>query len=220
VDPLRPYNSRNLVVGAWRALLAPAASTPVPTDLSDVVSLSYPYTPQAPWFDVGAAKSSSTYTRGIDSEGIEIQQETGTIFDEITDTNRGFQLSIAEWTPELLQIVENSPDPEDVGAFDRVPLTSIVDLEQYRLCAINIRKKQSGIVVEGGGRERGRLLAVVLNIVTLSSDDVDAEGEKGSLGEMKVGFTAYPDPNVDAAEGDWGAWYFEEAGPVGSGGSS
>lgn len=219
MDPLRPYNSRNLVVGAWRVLLAPSDEG-VPTDLADVVSLDYPYTPQGTWFDVGAAKSSSTYTRGMDSEGIEIQQETGTIFDEITNLSRMFALSIAEFTPELVQIVENAPDPEDVGAMDRLPLTSIVDLVHYRLCAVGIRKKASGVVTESGGRERGRLLAVTLNQVTLTADDVDAEFEKGALGEMQVTFTAYPDPDVDADDGDWGAWYFEEAGPSGSGGSS
>lgn len=219
MDPLRPYNSKNLVVGAWRVLLAPDTE-PVPADLSEVVSLDSPYSAQGSWFDVGAAKSSSTYTRGMDSEGIEIQQETGTIFDEITNTSRSFGLSIAEFTPELVQIVENSPDPEDVGAMDRLPLTSIVDLEKYRLCAVGVRKKASGVVTESGGRQRGRLLAVVLNQVTVAADDVDAEFEKGSLGEMQVTFVAYPDPDVDAEDGDWGAWYFEEGGPSGSGGSS
>lgn len=218
MDPLRPYDSRNLVVGAWRALLAPA-SEPVPDDLDDIISLSYPYTPKGTWFDVGAAKSSSTYTRGLDSEGIEIQQETGTIFDEITSTNRQVALSIAEFTPELVQIIENSPDPVEQGNLVRLPLTSITDLEEYRLVAINLRKKASGIVSESGGRSRGRMLGVVLNLVAISADDVDAEGDKGNLAEMQVTFKARPDANVDPEDGDWGAWYFEEAGGVGTGGS-
>lgn len=216
MDLLRPYNSANLVVGAWRCLLAPI-SEPVPEDLSDIVSLSTPYAGQGTWFDAGASKSASSYTRGIDSEGIEIQQETGTIFDEITDTNRSFQLSIAEFTPELVQIIENSPDPEDVGSMKKLPLTSITDLEIYRLAAIGVRKKQSGVVNESGGVNRGRLIGVVLNRVTLTADDTDAEFEKGALTEMQVGFTAYPDPDVDAEDGDWGGWFFEEPGTVGIG---
>jgi hypothetical protein len=217
---LKPWDITKLAVGPVRVLLAPTSEA-VPTSLQDVIDLVSPYDPAGDWFDLGAARESSTYTRGMDEEGLQIQQESGDIMTEITDISRSLKLSIAEIAPENIGIIENSVVTEAVAAAANtsaqtaVPIGSFSDLENYRAAMIAVRKKQSGVVTEpgAGALERGRLVAVVLNRVTLAAEDADLEWDKGQLTQAGLTLNSFPEPGSDDAE-SYGRWFFEAAGVI------
>src|SRR4051794_35345320 len=110
-----PYDIDNLLGGAVRVLYAPTTAA-LPADISDVIDMTTPYAPVTPWKDFGATKESFTYTRGFDTEGLEIQQVPGAILEDITDLSRTITVSVAELRDELLQIMEQGTIAADVAA--------------------------------------------------------------------------------------------------------
>lgn len=216
-----PYNLANLIVGAIRVLWAPV-TVAVPTSIADVVFMTAggAYAAKTDWNDFGATSDSSAYTRGMEAEGVEIQQETGEIMKEVTEINRAFSVTMAEIYEDNVQIIENAEAIEDVaaatleGAQKSVGLGTSPDLTEYRMAFLSFRKKQAGIVLEGaGGLARGRMNMLILNRVALTADDVEIEGEKGNLTDAEVGFEGYPEPGEDD-DVAYGRWLFEQAGTI------
>lgn len=215
---LKPWDITKLAVGPVRTILAPDTED-IATALQDVQDLVSPYALNGTFFDLGAARESSTYTRGMDEEGLQIQQETGDIMSEITDISRTFKLSISEIAPENIGIIENSTLTESIAAGSgtsaqtAVPVGSFSDLEVYRLCMVAVRKKQSGVVTEPGGATRGCLVAYFGNRITLAAEDADFEWDKGTLVNTEVTFKSYPEPGEDDDEA-YGRWFFESPGVI------
>lgn len=215
---LKPYNINNLVVGAPRVLYAPTSQA-VPTDISQIIAMTSPYAPQGAWLDFGAAKSSSSYSRDIESEGLEIQQETGAVIEEVTQVDRVLSTSIAELTPESQKIIENAPAIETVAAAagrsaqKRLKIGSFTDLTQYRIALIGTRKIQSGTVTEPGGATRGRLICVTLYRTQVAADSVEEEFEKGELVEAPVDFVSFPEAGQASGQ-EYGTWLYEDAGTI------
>jgi hypothetical protein len=222
MDPLRPFDIFSVAtVGAPRVLLAPYDDVDAPLGIHSVMAMEYPYTPETGWINGGAAVSARGYTRGLSSEGIDIQEQTGNLFEDITETTRTVSLPFAEIKPELEEIIENSPQIADIPAAAGVSeqavvaLQSISTLRRYRIAIIGVRRTESGVVLEGDGRQRGRFVGRLLNLATLSADDTEQTMEKGSLAERTVAFTAFSDSEVDADDGEWGGLVMEKAGTVG-----
>lgn len=215
---LKPWDITKLAVGPVRVMLAPVSQA-IPTKLQDIIDLTAPYDVNGAWFDLGAARESSSYTRNMDEEGLQIQQETGDIMTEITDISRSFQVSIAEIDQKNVGIIENSTATEAIGAVSgssaqtAVPIGSFSDLEVYRAAMIAVRKKQSGVVTEPGGATRGKLVGVALNRVTLAADEAQFEWEKGTLVHAPITFNAFPEPGEDDTE-SYGRWFMETAGVI------
>lgn len=215
---LKPWDITKLAVGPVRTILAPDTED-VPEAIQDVVDMTAPYANNNSFFDLGAARESSTYTRGMDEEGLQIQQESGDIMSEITDIQRTFKLSVSEIAPDNIKIIENSTTQESIAAASgssaqvAVPVGSFSDLEVYRLVLIAVRKKQSGVVIEPGGAERGCMVAYFGNRVTLAAEDADFEWEKGQLVNVEVTFKSYPEPGLDDEE-SYGRWVFEQPGTI------
>jgi hypothetical protein len=224
MDNLRPFDIFSVgVVGAPRVLIANYDDVDAPVGIHSAIDMVYPYAPKTGWVNGGAAVSARGYTRSLESEGIDIQEQTGNLFEDITETIRTVSLPFAEMRPFLEEIIENSPQIDDIAAAagiseqEVVALQSISTLRRYRVAIIGVRRTESGVVVEpADSRERGRFVGRLLNLCTISADDVEEEQEKGSLAERVVAFTAFSDSEVDQDDGDWGRTVFEKAGTVGS----
>lgn len=221
---LNPYDITKLAVGPSRVLYAPT-SVDIPTSLQDIIALNNPYDAKTGWIDFGAAPAGdgASYSRGFDTEGLGIEQETSDIFTEITATNRSFKLTVAEIDPaniaivegssataEVIEAVKSAEEAEGTTKQERVPLGAISDLPAYRVALIARRKKASVEVKEKDGTTRGGLVAVVLNRCSLAADDAEIAVSRGSLLSAPLSFEAFPDP--DAADGEeYGSWLFETA---------
>lgn len=218
-----------MIVGAARAVIAPidlTDNTPAPADnIGDFVALSqdagaYPLV--SPYRDLGAATDGSSYSHGRSSSGVEIQQETGAIMEEITSVARAMSLSMAEVDPANIQLVENADEITTIAAAaglsaqKRVGMGSYTDLSLYRVALIGIRKKNAGIVVEEGADERGRFVVAMLNRVSLSADEQSLTFAKGGLASGPITVVAFPEPGI-AGPRAYGDWYFEEAGTIAAG---
>lgn len=223
MDRLRPYDIFGVgVVGAARGLIVPYDDEDAPEGIHDVIGMEYPYAPVGNWINTGVSVSAKGYTRGMEAEGIAVQEESGNLFEDITETSRTVSVPFAEVKPAFEEIIENGTQLADIPAAtgvseqEVVALQSISTLRQYRVAFIGVRRMESGSVLEGDGRERGRFVMRVLNLCTLAADDVEEEMEKGSLAERVVAFSAFPDSEVDPDDGDWGRVLMEKAGVVGA----
>lgn len=216
---LKPYDIDNLAVGSVRVLRAPLTEA-VPGDISDVIDMEAPYDPVGDWEDFGAAKGSTTYNRGMESEGIAIQQVDGNVIEEITDVIRKIATSVAEIEPNNVGVLEESSGSDAIAAAAgrsaqvAVPFGTFSELTHYRIALLGVRKTQSGVVTESSGSVRGRFFMVVLYNTTMTADDVEIEFEKGSLAEASVEWTAFPEETITAAEEAHGTWFFEDAGTI------
>lgn len=228
MDALRPYDVTKMVVGAVRVVIGDADGTsavPVPTalqDIQDLISTAGAYPLADDYRDIGAATDGSEYTHGRESTGMEIQQETGSIFEEITQVSRGFNLSMAELDTDNVQFIEAAAAIETIAAAagaggpqKSVGLGSYTDLPAYRMALIGVRKLSAGEVVEPApsSRSRGRLVAVVLNRVTLSADENTVAFGKGTLANVSLGVTAFPEPG-ESGDDAYGRWLFEDAATI------
>lgn len=216
---LRPWDITKLCRGAVRVLYAPITE-PIPTSIADVVGMIDPYDPVGNFADFGAAVDGGSYSRSIESEGQQIQQETGDILSEITDIGRSFSFDIAEIAEDNLVIIENSAGTEAVvgGANEgdqvAVPIGTFDELDRYRIAFVGVRPKDAGAVNEPvGSITRGRLVACVLNRCTVSADETSLEMEKGSLWHGEITFEGFPEPGEDSTE-SYGRWLFEDAGAI------
>jgi hypothetical protein len=217
-----PYDLDNLLGGRVRVVLSKIDSTPVaiPSKIDSLIKLEGTYDTQTDWFDAGAARDSASYSRSFESEGWAIQQVNSDVLEDITGTSRTVSISVAEFSPTMLALIEQSPGIEtivkakEVSAQKAIPFGEILDLDRYRVGLIAQRKKKSGIVTEAtGGKERGRFVAVTINEATITADETSAEFDKGSLSAINITFTAFPAAGETEGE-EYGRWILEEPGAI------
>lgn len=218
-----PYDIDNLLGGAVRILYGDPAGAPavaVPAGLDDVFALNGgPYAAATGWKDIGATSDSFTYTRGFDTSGWEIQQTAGNVVESITEITRTIEISIAEFRPELLQMIENAnavttiAAAAGISAQKKVSFGSFTGTKRYRFAFVSQRDRASGIVTETGGATRGRFVMGVAYLASISADDVSIEQNKGDLTAAGVTFTLFPDTSQPIGE-EHGAWFLEDAGVI------
>lgn len=221
---LNVHDINKLAVGPSRVVYAPT-SVAVPKKLHEIVELineAGVYKLADDWIDFGAAPEGdgAGYSRGFETESLGIEQATGAIFTDITDVNRSISLNIAEIDPVNMKIVEGTSIATETiakakgsSAQERVPIGSVTEFDQYRVAILFQRKKQSGVVKEPDGTERGRLGAVVLNRCQISADDAEIEVTKGSLLSAALTLEGFPEPG-EPGEKAYGGWIFESAGTI------
>lgn len=216
-----PYNQDNALTGPARVLWAPITE-PVPADLSDIIALvntGGAYAPQGGWQDFGLAAGAPSYSRGIETEGLEYEQPSGALFEQVTAVNRSVTANVGEITPEAVQILENAPSIEDIAAAPnqsaqkKVPYGSFTESELYRIAIIAMRPKAAAKVTEPDGTERGALVANVIYRCGLSADEASIEIAKGEPVAIEIGFTAFPEPGQPSGE-EYGTHLFEVAGTI------
>lgn len=216
-----PYEINNLLVGAVRILYAPT-SVALPTDIDSVIDMESPYNAKTGWLELGATKESFTYTRGFDTEGLEIQQSSGVLFEEITDLSRQIEVSAAEFSPEIVKIIEGAETAVATvaaaagkSAQKKVHIGAFSTLSRFRFAFLARRNQASGIVTESDTvTTRGRFVMGVLYSASMAADDASMEFAKGELTAAGVTFSAFPDSSVAVAANNYGAWYFEDAGAI------
>jgi hypothetical protein len=217
-----PYDINNLLGGAVRILYADDPDTTgIPDDMVDVFDVVSPYASNAGWTDLGATRDAFSYSRSFDTEGWEIQQLAGNVIEELTDITRTIEVSIADFRPEHLKMIENAPNIGDVNAVPaagetvqkRIPFGSFTSVVQRRFAFVARRSIQSGVVVEPGGVERGRFFMGIANRAQIAADEVSFDQNKGELTAAGVTFTLFPDSAAAAGE-EYGAWFDEIAGTI------
>jgi hypothetical protein len=208
----------DLVSGAVRVLAAPITES-VPDGIEDVMLMESPYTLQGDWFDLGATTGPTTTSRGIESQGLSIEQRQGNVIEDVTDVSRGISLPLAGISPENLQIFENASAIGTIAAASGVSAQKVIkfgsfsEATEYRVMLIGKRPKKAGLVNESGSEVRGRLVARALYRVSLTADESSLSFGKGSLASADVSFKAFPEPGEDADEAH-GAWFLEDAGTI------
>jgi hypothetical protein len=220
-DDFFPYQIANLTVGPITAMVATVeAVASFPTKLQDVLQTYSPYTAVSPFFRFGAGVNPGSYSTGNTQSDLTIEQDTEPVDTEVTAVNRSIQINMAEFSPQALAIVEQSPGVELVAAQagvavaqDAVPFGSYSDLDHYRVVLLARRKKKWGIVTEPGGATRGRILGAFLYSATITGDAKTAQFAKGSLASMDITFQAYPDAAAPGGS-DHGRWLSERAGAI------
>lgn len=215
-----PFDLNALAGGAVRAVFAPITE-PVPTNIDDVQDLVAPYGLSGSWEGFGATTGPFTYARGLTTSGYTIQQASSAVLEVPNETTRTVAVPLAEIRPDILKMIEESPDTiSAVAAAGRsaqvhVPTGSIADLTQYRVGFIGRRLKAQGIVQEGvAGKERGRLLAYFGYRAQIEAESVSMGFEKGALASATVTFKLFPEPTVTEEGEEYGIWMDEQAGVI------
>lgn len=216
-----PYDITNLLSGAVSVIYGDPAEVDIPTRIEDVVDVVAPYDLTTGWNWLGATSESFTYTRGFETEGLEIQQVPGAIAEEVTDITRTIEVSMAEFSPFGFQLMENAPDVAAIAAAagssaqSRVGFGSFASIDRYRMAFLSRRPQAAGLVTEPGGKKRGRFVLGVGYQVQMTADDVSMEQGKGALTAAGITFGLFPETTDAQEEGeDYGAWYLENAGTI------
>ncbi len=220
-----PYNIENLLSGAVSILYGKptgAGAAAIPTNVSDVISMSAPYAAQTGWTYLGATKESFSYSRGFDSEGLEIQQVAGNILEEVTSIARSIKLSMAEFNPFGFQLMENAPNVATIAAAagksaqKKIAFGNFTSVQPYRFAFISRRPLQSGVVIEPlTAKNRGRFIMGVAYNAQLQADEIEMEQGKGELSAVELAFSLFPETTTPQPEGeDAGSWYLEDAGTI------
>lgn len=223
-----PYDIDNLLGGQVRVLYAPTSVAIPSNGVSDVIQMIGPsYTPKTGWIDLLSTKESFSYSRGFDVEGWEIQQTAGNVIEEITDITRSVSVSVANFTDEILKILEGGsgtissvaavggPAATARGAQDKITFGSFSSLTQYRIAFISKRSLSSGTVIEAGNANatRGRFVMGVGYRTQLSADEIEMEQAKGELTAANTGFTFFPEGGQSQGS-EYGSWFLEDAGTI------
>lgn len=215
---LQPYDITKLALGGVRTLYAPTSQA-IPADITGIHAMVSTYAVVGAWKDFGAAKSAANYNRGITKQGLDIQQESGEILTSVSDVSRTSTFSVSEIAEDNIKIIEQAPAINTVAAAagrsaqKAVPGGSFTELTRYRIAMVGVRHKDSGIVIEPSGLQRGRLVAVVLYRAELTGDNVQVTAEKGNLWEAQVSFEAFPEPGQPTGQ-EYHTWFFEQAGTI------
>lgn len=216
-----PYDIDNLLAGAVRIVYAPITQA-LPASMDDVFDPVAPYALKTGWKELGATRESFTYTRGFDTAGLEIQQSTAALFEEITAITRTIELSIAELTADTLKMIEGSQAAITTiaaatgsSAQKSIAFGAFSTLDRYRFAFISRRNKASGLVTEGAaGPTRGRFVMGVAYAAQMAADDSAIEQAKGALTAAGITYTLFPDDGVVSADANYGAWFFEDEGVI------
>ena len=216
-----PYNLDNLLGGAARVVISDdsAPMPAVPVNLKDIIDCEKPYLPQTVWVDIGSTADSTEYQRDFEVEGWDIQQVTGSVFEEVTETERTLKVALAEFKPEHLLIVEEAPAIDSIAAAagavaqKAVKFGSFSQLTNRRVAFIAQRNPKSGEVEETDSSTRGRFVALVLYSATIAPEASSAEVEKGNLTQLPVTFKAFPEGGEDQGQ-EFGTWLLEDAGTI------
>lgn len=217
----RPWDITKLVSGGFVTALAPLEDAPpIPTWIDDFRAMEDPYAFVDPYSQLGASVDAKEYTTGHETQGLQIQEESADILDQVSGRSVGFKTDVAEIAPENMGVIENSRGVEavsassGVGAGTAVGIADFDDLIHYRGLLMGLRPERSGLVVESDGTtKRGRIVAVVLWDITLAAEQRSIGFDKNGLGHANVTVKAYPDP-TQPTDFRFGRWMFEAAGSI------
>lgn len=217
-----PYDLDDLLGGGARVLISDDAGAlpAIPANVKDVIDPEDPYTAKTGWRNVGATTDGTTASRDMDSEGYEIEQTSGVVFEEITEITRQIEVEMAGVSPANLVVMENASGVTNIAAAaghvaqKAIKFGSIRDLKLRRVAFIGQRNIRSGIVEESvGGVERGRFVMYCAYSCAIAADSSEATMEKGELMSLPVTFNAFPEAGQPQGQ-EYGTWILEDAGTI------
>jgi hypothetical protein len=220
-----PYDLKDLLSGSPRVVVAPI-TVDVPEDPTDILQTIAPYTLKPGWRNIGAAKESTTLSTDEESEELRIQNETGAVIEEITETNRTLEISIASLNVANLQLIEETSQAEIIAAsaagapdatkkrsWTRVPVGSYQDHAPMRIAFIARRSRQVATVTEPGGATRGPWVMYAGFRATLAAEERSMEMEQGELTHVPVTLRFFPEPDRPEGE-EYADWLIEDPGVI------
>lgn len=213
-----PYDINKIATGPARVMYAPT-TVAVPTKLSNLFLQKAPYTAATGWLNAGATTGPTVIGRTFATAGLNIQQSTSTILDEITDVSRTVTIPIGQLDSALLAVMEQSGGVTTVAAGTgidsgqtKVPFGTITDLGTYRVAVIYQFKKSQGIVIEPTTlAERGRFAAWVGYFAKLTADNVQVSVGENEIVGGSLAFKLEDESTVTAAGTEQGFWIYETA---------
>lgn len=222
-----PFDADYILSGAVRIAYAvpgtgtvPVGSAAVPTSLSDIMDLSAPYALKAGWKYIGATTENPNYTRSFETEGVEIQEYKGNLFEEVTEVSRTMEFTAAEFREEILRIVESAGPATTVAAAAGSSAQKVIKFgsfespDRYRWVFVAQRPKTStNAVTEPSGKTRGPFVACVLYQGSISADDAQMEFGKGQVAAAGVTIQGFPEGGL-SGEVAAGAWFLESPGTI------
>lgn len=217
-----PYDPAGALTGPARVLYAPL-SVAVPGDLWDIIpaeNTAGEYPAETGWIDFGLAADAPVYNHSKEVEGLEYQQPSSVLFEQISNITRTFQAQIGQIDPDNMRIVENtqSADEAIAAASGKSALTQIRfglydEFITYRIAMISYRPSGSAVVTESDGTVRPPAVALILPACRLSAEDSEFTFERGTPVNAAIQFTVFPEETLDAGE-EHGYWSFETAGTI------
>lgn len=218
---ITPYDLGNLLKGPTPFIYALASEVAVPATIADILDPDDPLHPlKEGWLHGGATTGPSSYGRQFSTAGYAIEQATGNVDEDVTDTVRSITVPVGEITPELLQVLEQAPAIDTVAkakgrsAEKQVRVGSIETLENYRVCFLGRRLKGKGSdVTMSGGKARGAFAVYCMYMAKITGDQAAIQVGRGQLASAPLTFQAYPDDTQEAGE-EHGVWLLEESGTI------
>lgn len=210
------YDETNLIGAGARVLYTPFATT-IPVFPSDIFDGTSPYAPKTGWLDFGATSGPPVIGRNITTAGFNIQQTTTTLLEEINEIDRTLTVPIAEFSPTILALLEESTVATYAAASKRgtgkkVAFGNINSFSSFRLALFTQKSKQQGINTEGvTGVTRGAFFGWTAYKASFAAGNLQASIGRGTLAELSVEFKIYPDPAVSTVNGEAGFWMVEDA---------
>lgn len=220
-----PYDEAGALTGPARVLYAPT-STAVPTDVWDIIPAvkdgSGEYPAKTGWFDFGLAADAPSYHHARDSAGLTYQQPSGALFQQITSITRTMVVQMAHIDETVLQILENASAVASTIAASSVNHTSAEkklyvglysDTPNWRIAMISYRPDGAAVVTETDGLTRPPLVARIIPLAEVATDEVVMTVGRGDPVNTPVTFTALSEPTAPAG-GEHGYWIVEQAGTI------
>jgi hypothetical protein len=193
------YNGANLLKAPARVLYAPYSTT-APTTPASVFDGTDPYAVKSGWVDFGATSGPPVLSRNITTNGgIVIEQTTTTLYEDPATTERTLQIPIAEFSPAILALLEESTvatyaSGTKLGAGSSVDVGDIQSFTAFRLAVIATRSKAQGLVTETvGPKTRGAFVGFVAFNAALSGDNLQTSIGRTATADLAVTFKLYPD---------------------------
>lgn len=220
-----PYDEAGALTGPARVLYADTAQA-VPTSPWDVVppvaSAGGEYAALTAWKDFGLAADAPQYAHDKDSDGLDYEQPSGSLFEEITDINRSFKAQVGHIDELTMGIIENSASVTTLAAaagksaVKKLDIGSYASFKQWRIVMISFRPTGSGVVTEPAPSPVGTrppAVALILPRVILAAEASELSPERGSPANIEVTFNVIPETTLASGK-EHGFWGFEQPGVI------
>lgn len=218
-----PYDETGALTGPARVLYGNSA-TAIPVDLWDVIPAQADaqgeYPAKTGWNDFGLAAEAPSYSHDKETEGIEYEQPSAALFEQISAITRSFTAQIAQIDPANMAIVENSQagttaiaaGPNE-SAQDKVPFGLYDSFLTQRIVLVTYRPSGAGEVTEVNGTVRSPAAALILPTCRLAAEESEFEFAKGEPVNAEITFTVFSTPGLPAGQ-EHGFWIFEKPGVI------
>lgn len=225
-----PYDELNALVGPCRVVWAETTAA-VPADMTDIVAAvanaQGEYVAATGWNDFGLTADAPGYSHDKDTEGIEFQQPTSALFEQVSEVNRGATVPFAEFTQDILKIMENTAAtsaiaasaaaaPDKFRSQKKIKFGTYETLREKRVAFIGYRPDGAGEVTEPAPSPvplRPPAVILVLPRVRLAAEETSLEWERGSPVSGDIAFSVRPEPTLPSGE-EHGFWLLEDAGAI------